>query len=255
MFNLSWESVCWQLRFFAAFQMTASDYLLIWELQTHFSEPVGEFLNTESMNNEGQPSLGTWQYLALLSFPCATNARSLKTTSPRPPVNWFLFRFCKWQELTSDVAGGREVGTVIRLGHRQASEWISVDGCVVFCSFPSFLQWITGSGCLFLQFLQLPDFLGSLLTSPCVCIPSFAKVPWSTYDVVTFNAQSCPTLCGPVDCSLPGFSVHGISQARILQWGAISNSRGSSWPRDQTHVSCIAGQYFITQPRGKPRIL
>ena len=64
------------------------DYLLIGELQTHFSEPVGEFLNTESMNNESQPSLGTQRYLALLSFPCATNARSLKTTSPRPPVSW-----------------------------------------------------------------------------------------------------------------------------------------------------------------------
>ena len=45
-------------------------------------------------------------------------------------------------------------------------------------------------------------------------------------------AQSCPTLCDPVDCSLPGSSVHGICQARILEWGAISFSRGSSRPRD-----------------------
>ena len=43
-------------------------------------------------------------------------------------------------------------------------------------------------------------------------------------------AQSCPTLCDPVDCSLPGFSVHGILQARILEWVAISFSRGSSRP-------------------------
>ena len=50
---------------------------------------------------------------------------------------------------------------------------------------------------------------------------------------------SCPTLCNPMDCSLPGSSVHGISQARILEWVAIPFSRGSSWPRDQTHVSCI----------------
>ena len=41
-------------------------------------------------------------------------------------------------------------------------------------------------------------------------------------------AQSCPTLCDPMDCSPPGFSVHGISQARILEWVAISFSRGSS---------------------------
>ena len=51
--------------------------------------------------------------------------------------------------------------------------------------------------------------------------------------------QLCPTLCGPMNCSPPGSSVYGISQARILEWVAISSSRGSSWPRDRTHVSCI----------------
>ena len=54
-------------------------------------------------------------------------------------------------------------------------------------------------------------------------------------------AQSCLTLCNPMDCSPPGSSVHGISQARILEWVAMPFSRGSSWPRDRTHVSCIAG--------------
>ena len=57
-------------------------------------------------------------------------------------------------------------------------------------------------------------------------------------------AQSCPTLCDPVDCSLPGSSVHGILQARILEWVAISFSRGSSRPRN-TQVSCIADRGFI----------
>ena len=57
-------------------------------------------------------------------------------------------------------------------------------------------------------------------------------------------AQSCPTLCDPVDCSPPGSSVHGILQARILEWVAISYSRGSSQPRDWTQVSCIAGRRF-----------
>ena len=56
--------------------------------------------------------------------------------------------------------------------------------------------------------------------------------------------QSCPTLYDPVDCSLPGSSIHGISQARILEWVAISFSRGSFWPRDRTHVSHIAGRCF-----------
>ena len=56
-------------------------------------------------------------------------------------------------------------------------------------------------------------------------------------------AQSCPTLCNPMDCSLPG-SIHEIFQARILEWVAISFSRGSSRPRDRTRVSCIAGRCF-----------
>ena len=56
--------------------------------------------------------------------------------------------------------------------------------------------------------------------------------------------QSCPTLCDPMDCGLPGFSVHGIFQASVLEWGAISLSRGSSHPRDRTQVSCIVGRHF-----------
>ena len=57
-------------------------------------------------------------------------------------------------------------------------------------------------------------------------------------------AQSCPTLCSPMDCSLPGSSVHRIFQARVLEWVAISFSRGSSQPRDRTWVSHIAGRHF-----------
>ena len=57
-------------------------------------------------------------------------------------------------------------------------------------------------------------------------------------------AQLCPTLCHPMDGSPPGSSVHGIFQARVLEWIAISSSRGSSWPSDGTQVSCIAGRFF-----------
>ena len=53
-------------------------------------------------------------------------------------------------------------------------------------------------------------------------------------------SQSCLTLYNPIDCSPPGSSVHGIFQARILQWVAIFSSRGSSRPRDQTCVSCVS---------------
>ena len=54
-------------------------------------------------------------------------------------------------------------------------------------------------------------------------------------------AQSCPTLCDPIDCSS---SVHGISQAKIQEWVAMPFSRETSWPRDQTWVSWTAGGLF-----------
>ena len=57
-------------------------------------------------------------------------------------------------------------------------------------------------------------------------------------------AQSCLTLCDPMDCSLPGSSFHGISKARVPKWVAISFSRGSSRPRDRTRVSRTAGRRF-----------
>ena len=57
-------------------------------------------------------------------------------------------------------------------------------------------------------------------------------------------AQLCPTLCDPMDCSLSGSSVHGILQARVLEWGAIAFSRGSSQARDWTLVSRIPARRF-----------
>ena len=57
-------------------------------------------------------------------------------------------------------------------------------------------------------------------------------------------AQPCPTLCDLIDCSLPCSFVHGIFQARVLEWVAISFSRGSSQPSDQTQLSHIAGRHF-----------
>ena len=64
-------------------------------------------------------------------------------------------------------------------------------------------------------------------------------------------AQLCLTLCSPMDCSLPSSSVHGILQARLLERVAISSSRGSSWPRDQTHISCTTGGFSTAEPLEK----
>ena len=146
-----------------------------------------------------------------------------------------------------------------------------------FCTFP--LSWITVrlSVCLSLGVSILQSAatfyhkLQNLSTSP-ICLVS---LPWFSTSPLTFCtrcrkikiviiklwqkaimkgkekkgkesevAQSCLTLCDPVDCSLPGSSIHGILQARILEWVAISFSRGSSWLRDQIRVSCIAGRFF-----------
>ena len=64
------------------------------------------------------------------------------------------------------------------------------------------------------------------------------KVKWIV------SCQSCPTLCSPMDYSLPCSFIHWILQARILEWVAIPFSRGLSWCRDQTQVSSIAGSFF-----------
>ena len=72
------------------------------------------------------------------------------------------------------------------------------------------------------------------------------------------SLQSCPTLCDALDCSWPGPSVSGVSQARILGWVAISSSRGSSRSRDWTHMSCLlhwqAGSLPLAPP-GKPSFM
>ena len=67
--------------------------------------------------------------------------------------------------------------------------------------------------------------------------------------------QLCLTLCDPLDCSPPGSSVYGILQARILEWVAIPFSRGSSWPRDPTQVSCIAGRFWATSDPFLPNLI
>ena len=67
------------------------------------------------------------------------------------------------------------------------------------------------------------------------------------------SLQSCPALCDPIDCSPPRSSVHGILQARILEWVAIPSSRESSPIKLVSCISCIAGGLFTTEPLGKPK--
>ena len=83
------------------------------------------------------------------------------------------------------------------------------------------------------------------LGSSCSYVHLFSESTSQLVFVWAKSLQSCPTLCNPINCSLPGFSVQGILQASVLEWVAMPSSRGSSLPRDQTHVSyvsCIGSQ-------------
>ena len=75
-------------------------------------------------------------------------------------------------------------------------------------------------------------------------IPVFLGFPCGSAGKESEVAQSCSTLCNPMDCSLPGSSFHGIFQARVPEWVAFSFSTGSSQPRHRTRVSRIAGRCF-----------
>ena len=108
------------------------------------------------------------------------------------------------------------------------------DGCSLGLSWPSFYS--VWSQLIMLYAWNIPSALCPL------CVR--AQLP-----------QSCLTLGKPMDCSPPGSFVHGILQARILDWVAISCSRGSPSPRDQTHkpnASCIAGRFFTAELQGSP---
>ena len=69
-----------------------------------------------------------------------------------------------------------------------------------------------------------------------------------------FSRQVISNSCNPVNWSLPGSSVHGVLQARILEWVAVPFSRGSAQPRDWIMVSHVAGRFFTSWPSGKPFI-
>ena len=82
------------------------------------------------------------------------------------------------------------------------------------------------------------------LPSPCLILQAYM-----------LSCSAVSDSCNTTDCSPPGSSIHGISQARILEWVAITYSSESSQPRNWTCVSCIAGGFFTTVPPGKPSSL
>ena len=113
------------------------------------------------------------------------------------------------------------------------------EGDKVTCGIHSFTNFIL---CLFKTTFGMKAYLwcwklifhsihGIVCVCVCVC-------------VCVLVTQLCPTLCNTMDCSSPGSSIHGITQARILEWVATPFSRGSSQPRDHTQVSRTGGKFF-----------
>ena len=100
--------------------------------------------------------------------------------------------------------------------------------------------------------IQSAGKLGSLLWK-CTSTAFFycQRQRSQIFSSVCSVAKLSSLFCDPMDFNLPGFSVHGISQARTLEWVAIPFSRGYSRSRDQTCVSALAGRFFTVEPPGK----
>ena len=100
---------------------------------------------------------------------------------------------------------------------------------------------LSASPCMEAVILHYCTFQGTVLYDlKCFifCVYCFLHIICSEMTIT--QSLSCVQLCDPMDCNLPGSSVHGILQAKILEWVAISSSRGSSLPRDQTCISFIS---------------
>ena len=103
----------------------------------------------------------------------------------------------------------------------------------------SLVHWLKFHLCIVLN-----SFIYSILVLNCSSVSFFV--------VCCCLVAKSYLFCDPMDSSSPGSSIHGVSQARILEGVASSFSRGSSRPRERTCISCIAGGFFIPEPQGKP---
>ena len=111
-----------------------------------------------------------------------------------------------------------------------------------------FIAFLPTSKCLLISWLQSPSAVILETKKIKSVIVSFVS-PSICHEVLSSKwsevGQSCPTPLDPMDCKLPCSSIHGIFQARILEWVAISFSRRSFQPRNWTQVSCIVGRWRL----------
>ena len=123
---------------------------------------------------------------------------------------------------------------------------------MINCSFYKFSHYLSleiyfassnSSRSLSIPTSPLPTHTQNIYVYICVCVcVCVAFVYWLNH---------VHLFCDPMDCSLPGSSIHRISQARVLEWLSMPSSRGYSPPRGQTCVSSLAGRFFTTEPPGK----
>ena len=149
----------------------------------------------------------------------------------------FTFRFHALEKemathssvLARRIPGMGEPGGLPSMGsHRVGHDWSNLAAAAA-----ASVKWCDISLCFWLHFSNAQRKLLSIFA--CA-----GRLHVCLHEV----AQLCPTLCDLIDCSPPGSAVCGILQARMLEWVAISFSKGSSRPRDWTQVSCIAGRCF-----------
>ena len=161
-------------------------------------------------------------------------------TCLRKAVQWRTKHAISSNQILSKGHKIREFNKMLVAGSR----WWKL--CQFCCEFESVLNWVFGEHpskkniiSVFLIDQGSQQVVG-LLFNYCY----FSFLIFNSMFQFSSVAQLCPTLSDPMDCSLPGSSIHGIFQARILEWVAISFSRRSSQPRDWTQVSHIVGRCF-----------
>ena len=134
-----------------------------------------------------------------------------------------------------DQVGLEALGLWSSMGKFQRSNTLKTFGLKQKVYFQSFLFFSN------LSILLDPTSFGLFVFSFIICMSSVytKKLHLSTL-CVCVCMSNCVQLCNLMNCSLPGISIHGIFQARILEWVATSYSKGSSRPRDGTHVSCVS---------------
>ena len=146
-----------------------------------------------------------------------------------------------------------------RPGFWGPSPFLSPPPSLPFPFFPSFPPSFSSSALFSLSIIQVIDkcthsFLKLFILYWGIA-PSHRRMRWldatCAMNIVSEVAQSCATLCNPMDCSPPGSSIHGIFQARILECVAISFSRGSYRPRDQTRSPALQADALPSEPPGK----